>query len=59
MIQNNQGIYLFTLAHHKETLPKQNKNYSHIGNCEEEELPEKTCQPTDSQQSAKRPPTVS
>jgi len=29
MIQNRQVIYLFTLAHYKETLAKQNKNYSH------------------------------
>ena len=41
MIQIKQEIYLFTLAHYKETLEKQNKNYSHIGNCEEEELPKK------------------
>ena len=41
MIQNKQAIYLFTLAHYKETYAKQNKNYSHIRNCEEEELPQK------------------
>ena len=60
MIQNKQAIYLFTLAHYKETLDKQNKNYSHIGHCEEEELPKKkpvgrlsaNRQPTDCRQSA-------
>ena len=41
MIQNKQAIYLLTLAHYKERLAKQNKNYSHIGNCKEEELPQK------------------
>ena len=59
MIQNKQAIYLLTLAHYKETLVKQNKNYSHIGNCEEEELPKKPVgrlsanrQPTAGQQTA-------
>ena len=72
MIQNKQAIYLLTLAHYKETLVKQNKNYSHIGNCEEEELPKNLSAnrqptvgqqtanswPTDSQQSANILPTV-
>ena len=59
MIQNKQAIYLFTLSHYKKTLAKQNKNYSHISNCEEEELPKKpvgqqtaNSQPTDGQQTA-------
>ena len=61
MIQNKQAIYLFTLSHYKKTLAKQNKNYSHISNCEEEELPKKpvgqqtaNSRPTDCQQSADR-----
>ena len=65
MIQNKQAIYLLTLAHYKERLAKQNKNYSHIGNCKEEELPQKPVgqqlanrQPTVGQQLANRPPTV-
>ena len=54
MIQNKQVIYLFTLAHYKEVLAKQNKNYSDIGNCEEKELPEKPV----GRLSANREPTV-
>ena len=53
MIQNKQAIYLFTLAHYKETLDKQNKNYSHIGNCKEDEHPKKAVGPL----SANREPT--
>lgn len=63
--QNKQEIYLFTLAHYKETSDKQNKNYSHIGNFEEEELPKKSVgrllankHPTVGQQTAESLSTV-
>ena len=62
MIQNKQAIYLFTLAYYKDTLAKQNK-ITHTSVIVKKKGSLKNlsadCRPTDSQQSAKRPPTVS